>query len=317
MFMSSYLPVNMKRMNCAVYSAEKVFPEEKLLAAYSFITDHDVEGIFMHDGNVSFFEAPETVWTIPEIYLAYEAYKQAAKNNFSYYIVKNDEDIPQLFVSKAFKGHRLLVNAFTMRTVLLGNKQLVNKVASLIDKTASSSYCIDLFNTLQSIELGSAKFLPALIYEKDTSDESLIVSPMLTPMSEVTNTYGADLIEEFRKVRENPNLVTESVKIDGGEVVRYDLPKSWTPMSTEHVDYIINTYDKIREKKSNYACIHDTNYNPVLYFSTNQRYLVNARTFECVIIKNQHTKSLLADFVRRNVVSQGEATMAWMLAKTE
>ena len=54
MFISTYLPVNMHRTNCAVYSSEKVFPEEKLLKAYSFVTGHAVEGVEWNDGNVVF-----------------------------------------------------------------------------------------------------------------------------------------------------------------------------------------------------------------------------------------------------------------------
>jgi hypothetical protein len=307
----------MRRVNCAVYSAEKVFPEDKLRLAYSFITKHPVEGVFVNNGCISFIDSPEILWTIPEIYLAYEAYSQAALNNFSYYVVKNSDGIPQLFISKAFKGHRLLVNAFTMKTIIIGQKLLVNKVASMIDKTTSNLYCVNLFNTLQAIETGSAKFLQAIIVDRDTEDEFLAVSPMTTCLSEMTTWYSKDIIDELRTVSENHETETESLKFEGDKIVRKDLPNSWQPMSTEHVKYILETYDKTIEKKNNYICIYDEMSNPMLYFSTNYRYLVNADTFECVVIRNQHTKNLLVDFATRNNIQAGQLLMAWMLAKTE
>ena len=307
----------MRRKNCAVYSNEKVFPEDKLLKAYAFITNRTADGVYLNEGNVAFLDSPETTWTYPEIYLAYEAYHQAAVNNFSFYSVKDEHGIPQLYISKAFKGHRILVNAFTMHSVILGNKQLVNKVASLIDKTASCHYCVDLFNTLQAIESGSAKFLPAVLVMKDQDEEYMAVSPLTTVMSEMTTSYASDLIDEFRSVHADRSVVTESVKFENDRFIRTDLPKSWQPMSVDHVEYIINTYDKIREKKSNYVELNNENYETELFFSTNYRYLVNAKTFECIVIKNQHTKSLLIDFASRNTIPTDKLQLAWMLAKTE
>lgn len=317
MFMSTYIPVNMRRANCAVYSAEKVFPEDKLLLAYSFITQHQVDGVFMNDGNIEFIDVPGTIWTIPEVYLAYEAYRQAAMCNFSYYIVKNEEDIPQLFISKSFKGHRLLVNAFTMNTVLLGTRQLVNKVASLIDRTMSSRYCIDLFNTMKAIESNSARFLPALIVDKGTDEEALIVNPVTTCMAEDVPFYGADWIEELRKVYEDRDVETDCVKFVNNGFIRKDLPNSCPALSADHVKFILDLYDKINEKKSNYVYIMDENYEPWFYLSTNNRYLVNARTFECVVIRNQHTKSLLMKYAARGTISADQLNLVWMLAKTE
>lgn len=316
MFISTYLPVNMHRTNCAIYSSEKIFPEDKLLKAYSFVTGHDVEGVIWKDGNIVFENDNETIWTLPEIYLAYEAYNNAAMNKFSFYMVKDPDNIPQLFISKAFKGHRILVNAFTMHSVLVGKQQLVNKVASMIDKTATSHYCVDLFNTIRDIEKGSAKFLPALLVNRDTEDEYLAMSPMMTALSDVTTLYAKDVIEELSAINENKELVTESFKYENDKYIRTDTC-IWQPMSQEHVNYVLDTYAKTKEKKSNYIELHNDNYVTELYFSTNHRYLVDAKTFECVVIKNQHTRELLISFSKRLSVSSDELQLAWMLAKTE
>jgi hypothetical protein len=164
---------------------------------------------------------------------------------------------------------------------------------------------------MKDIEAGSAKFLPAVMLFRDTKDECMAVSPMVSLLSEVTNVYGQDAIEEMGTVTE-----TESFKRDGEKIIRTD-STVYKPMPVDFVTYLIAQYDKLKSKKSNYIELCDENYNVELYFSTNQRYLVNAKTFECIVIKNQHTKSLLASFASRDVTPRDQLTLAWMLAKTE
>lgn len=316
MFISTYLPVNMHRTNCAVYSSEKVFPEEKLLKAYSFVTGHAVEGVEWNDGNVVFPDDDTTLWTLPEIYLAYEAYNNAAINNFSFYMVKDNDNIPQLFISKSFKGHRILVNAFTMHSVIVGKVNLVAKVASMIDKTASSHYCVDLFNTIRDIEKGSAKFLKALIVNRDSEYEYMAVSPVLTTLFEVTTTYSVTALNDLRDLRDGNKTVTPTFKCEDNKYINLN-NQSWPTMSSDHVNYIIDTYDATKEKRSNYVELCNEDYVTELYFSTNYRYLVDAKTFECVVIKNQHTRDLLISLSKRVNNTSDELQLAWMLAKTE
>lgn len=316
MFISTYIPVNMKRSNCAVYSEEKVFSEEKLVAAYSYLKGDEVVDVTYNNEYVSFTSSPDIRWTIPEVYLAYEAYRQASINDFSYYVVKNKEGIPQLFVSKSFKGHRLLVNAFSMRTVLLGKVQLVNKAASLIDKVISNIQAINIFDTLSSIEEGRAKFLSAVLVGRSTADESLAINPMTTLYSESIEDYPHELIQEFEILLKGDVTETESLLVVNNLVTHKEL-KHWPPMKMDHVGSIVELYYKTLEKKSNYVPIYDPNWTPKLYFSTNKRYLVNANTFECVVIVNQHTKDLLWCLAEKRVNSSDQLHLAWMLAKTE
>lgn len=317
MFYSTYIPINIHRVNCAIYSNEKIFPIAKLKDAYAFISGEKVNGVIMNEGNVSFVDSPDTIWTVPEIYLAYEAYTQAEKNNFSFYVVKDKDNIPQLFVSKAFKGHRILVNAFTMHSTLLTKKQLVDKAASVIDKTYSVTYCNALYDTLEAIESGSAKFLSALVVGKGTEDEYLAVNPLTTVLSEMTSRYGADIIQEFRDILADPEHDTESFTCVNNRYIRKDLPESWSPLPADHLRNIISIYDSVISKKSNYIELNNENYETEYYFSTNYRYLVNAKTFECVIIKNKHTKDLLIQMAMQNRVPSERLALAWMLAKTE
>ena len=316
MFTSNYLPVNMQRPNCAIYSNEKNFPEERLLEAYTCITGTPVSGVVLQDGVVSFIDDPSIQWTLAEIYCAYEAYKSAAESNFSYYTVTDHKGIPQLFVSKAFKGCRILVNAFNLHTVLLTDKVRVDKVASMIDRKATLLYCNDLFNTMSALESGSGKFLPAVLVNRDTSDEYMYVSPMTAIAYEVSTIYGIDVIEEMRQILDNPNIDTPSFHVDSDKLYRKDSP-IYKPLPMDFVKYLVSLYDKLKAKKNNYIELNNENYEVELFYSTNQRYLINAKTFECVVIKNQHTKQILSNFASKDITTADQLHLVWMLAKTE
>lgn len=316
MYRSTYLPVNMNRLNCAVYSAEKVFPKEKLEQAYAFVTGKSVEGVMWVDGNVTFISDTNINWTIPEIYLAHNALETAMENNFSFFMVKDDNDIPQLFVSKAFKGHRILVNAMTFQTILIGNRQLLNKAASMIDHSYSSLFCFNFFNTVAAIESGSSKFLSAVLVNKDTDEEYMAVNPLTAMYADAVDKYYADELEEMREIRVgNVNETKSFLRIDD-TIKRKDL-EYWPALPFDHVDWLIETYVKIREKKSNYIPLINDDNEPESFFSVNQRYLVDAASFECIVIKNKSVKELLTALAQKPHNSHDQLMLMWMLAKTE
>lgn len=318
MFLSTYVPVNMHRMNCAVYSNEKSFPEEKLLSAYAMVNGENAEGVYMRDSCVMFIDDPTIHWTLPEIYLAYEAYRQAKLSNFSYYAAKDKNGIPQLYISKSFRGHRLLVNAFSMHTILLGNTQLVAKAASLIDKTLTNRDSVDLFNTMVAIESGSSKFLPACIVYRDTADEYMAVSPIMTPGAAINTMYGSDEMEEIVHLYNGKEPLDgfSYVKTANGDFHRTDVNTD-AVLPGDVARYLVDVYSRAKEKKSNYVELRNENFVVEMYFSTNHRYLVNARTFECIVIKNQHVKTLLTAYAKQYTISSDQLQLAWMLAKTE
>ncbi len=318
MFLSTYVPVDMHRVNCAIYSAEKIFPEERLLFAYELITSGRANGVYMKDDCVMFIDDDKTRWTLAEIYLAHEAYAQAKRSSFSYYTARDVNGIPQLFISKSFRGHRLIVNAFSMRTLLLSNGKLVAKAASLIDKTIGSRDAVDLFNSMSAIESGSAKFLPAVIAYRGTVDEYMAVSPVMTPTAEIGTIYGSEDMEGIKAaLGEDADDENGMYKLtESGELKRVDI-ESMPPIPVDVARYLIEVYDKMLTKKSNYIELRNENYMPEMYFSTNQRYLVNARTFECVVIKNQYMKALLTACSKQDTISSGQLYMIWSLAKSE
>lgn len=318
MFLSTYVPVNMHRINCAVYSNEKSFPEEKLLLAYALVNGKNAEGVYMSDGSVMFIDDPTIHWTLPEIYLAYEAYNQALKSNFSYYAAKDKTGIPQLYISKSFRGHRLLVNAFSMHTILLGNQQLVAKAASLIDKTLDNRESVDLFNTMSAIESGSSKFLSACIVYRDTPEEYMAVSPIMTPGATINTMYGSEEMEEIIHLYNGKEPLPEFSyeRTPNGDFHRTDVNVD-NILTCDVARYLVDVYNRTKEKKSNYVELRNDDFVVEMYLSTNHRYLVNARTFECVVIKNQHVKSLLTAYAKQYTIPSDQLQLAWMLAKTE
>lgn len=318
MYTSTYVPVNMHRLNCAVYSNEKVFPEKKLLKAYEKVSGNgDGAGVVYSNGVVSFMDEPNVYWSLPEIYLAYNAYQQALKNNFSFYTATNKLGVPQLYISKAFKGCRILIDAYSMKSILLQNPQLVAKATSLIDKKLTNIETVDIFKAMSAIENGSGKFLPGLIVGRDSDDEFMVVSPIMTPWTENMAIYGMDYVAEIEELlATGQDQVGSAIRSEAG-ILYENMLNSLPPMPYDVANYIVSLAGKIKEKKSNYVELQDEDYVVHLYFSTNQRYLVNAQTFECVVIKNQHIKSLLTHYASQNNTPRDQLHMAWALAKTE
>lgn len=316
MFLSNYLPVNINRRNCSVYSGDKEFPEELLLMAHSCLTTGSQSGVVLEGNTVTFINNPDITWAVSEVYLAYNAYIVAKENNFSYYKVLDKNGNTELFVSKSFKGCRIVVNAYTFLSVLVTTKKLVAKIASMIDDKFEHVYCMNVFDIIKNLESGTAKYIPAVIINKGGANERIVFSPVQTLYNEQCTDYGLDLLLEMKQVRENHDVVTDSMKYENGKYVRHDL-SFWKPMTEEHIDYLLKTYDDMLKKKSNYVEIFGEDENCHLYFSTNKRYLVNAETFECVIIKNMHTRNLLSVLASMDTAPVRDIKLAWMLAKAE
>lgn len=319
MYLSKYLPVNIKRKNAAVHSQDKVFPAELLRTARSALRDDDGLGtaVVIENGLVTFPDAPQYQWSIPEVYLACEAMDVAEDNNFSFYVVSDKEGIPQLFVSKAFKQHRLLVNALTFRTVLVTDAKLVRRISAMIDRQFENVYCIHLFDVIDALENGATDYLDAVIYDRGGNDETMIVNPITTMHAEDNVYYSKEVIDEYRLLLKDPEAKdTEYVHIVDDMFERKNC-KGFTPVSSRHAKAMVELYDKLMTKKCNYECLMGTDHDCYYYVSTNWRYLVNANTFKCVIVKNSNLKKMLQSFVTRGEVPVAELNLLWLVAVEE
>lgn len=313
MFYSTYVPVNVNRVNCAIYSAEKVFDKEHLLQAYDFLTGKNTtNGIVRTPECISFVDEPSIQWSMPEVFLAYEALQVAEKNKFSFFTIKDTNSIPQLFVSKAFAGQRILVNALTNRSILLTNPQYVSKVASMIDKSYSYVYCQGLYSVLESISEGSNRYLDAVLIGAGSKDEYMALNHYTISHGNVINYVGADVIEELREVLDS-GVSNETFAIADGNVRRLDL-SYWPSLLISQARTLVSSYDKCISKKLNYVAIRNDDMVDGLYISTNGKYLVHAETLECVPISNAQVRELLYVMMHKDTNPNYDLDWIWRLA---
>ena len=315
MFFSTYVPVNVPRNSCAVYSSAKVFDKAHLMRAVSYLNGEGAnDGTFMDRGCVTFMDAPDLHWKISEVFQAYHALDQAQKNNFSFYMVKDTNGVPQLFVSNAFKGHRILINALTYRSVLITHQHLVNKIAPMIDKSYDYTYCQTVYRAIEDIESDKNKYLNALILDSGTKEEEMVLNPITIMYGDVIGSITAICLEELHSIVFDGVHETDSFVVSGSFIERKNL--SYYPkIHPDYVKFIYDIYVKCKERKSNYVPIYDNHGEPALYFSTNNRYLVDAKTLECTDVKNQNVKGVLKIMTTQESVSDNDLYMIWELAR--
>lgn len=294
MFYSKYLPVNIKRRNAAVYSQKENYPADLLLKAEAALrTGYGLNSqVLIEDNVVTFVECKGIHWSIPDIYLACEAYHAAEDNDFSFYVVTDIAGIPQLFISKAFKKHRLMVNAHTFESIVVTREDLVKRVATLIDHQYSFEYCMDFFKTVKDIDDNKGRYVEAIILDRYSEDESLLVSPLISLYAEDNNLYSKEVINDFRLILERPNANCEYVEAVGDKLYRKNV-SGFQPVTKLWAQQVVDMYDKCKAKKNNYITLSDPEFEARYYVSSNFRYMVNARNFEYRVITNQYSKRLL------------------------
>lgn len=313
MFYSTYVPVNINRVNCAIYSAEKVFDKPHLLQAYEFLTGKNTtNGVVRTPEGISFVDEPNIYWSMPEVFLAYEALQVAEKNKFSFFTIKDTNGIPQLFVSKSFSGQRILVNALTSKSILLSNPQYVSKVASMIDKSYSYTYCQELYSVLEAITEGSNRYLDAVLIGAGSKEEYMALNHYTVSHGNIIGYLGVDIIEELETVLSTGES-SETFTISDGSIRRNDL-SYWPSLLVSQAQTLVNAYHKCIKKKLNYVVIRNSDMEDGLYLSTNGRYLVKAVTLECVPITNTQVRELLYVMMRNDSNPNCDLDWIWRLA---
>lgn len=312
MFISRYIPVNLKRTNEAVYTATKKFPKRLLAKAEEFLKDgKEDEDIIFSENTISFKSNPDIQWTVPEVYLAVEALSVANDKNFGFYTVTDKSGKPQLFVSKAFKKHRVLVCAYTFQSVIVTRPELLRRIASMIDNSYEFNYCINMFKTVSALEENRGKYLDALILDRGLEDETMVVNPLTSMYAEDNIYYSKDLIEEYRRVLSGEEE-TENLRVKLTKIERKNQPY-YKPIHIDHAREFVEKYDKITSVKNDYVTLMDSNFEEQFYVSTNLRYLVNAKTLEVRVVKNTYIKNQLLSFASKGNSSYYEMMLCWNL----
>lgn len=312
MFYSKYLPVNIKRRNAAVYSPKASYSVDLLLKAEAALrTGYGLNSVVLIEDNmVTFVECRGLHWSIPDVYLACEALHAAEDNDFSFYVVSDDNGVPQLFISKAFKKHRILVNAHTFESIIVTREDLVKRVATLIDHTYSFQYCMDFFTTIRDVDDNKGKYIDAIIVDRYSDDESMVVSPLLSLYAEDNSIYSKEVIADYRTLLAKPNAVCEYVEVQGDKLGRKNAI-NFTPITKQWAQQIVDMYDKCKSKKNNYITLCDDSCEAQYYVSSNFRYLVSAKTFEYRIITNVFTKNLLQKYAVKGCVDLASLRYCW------
>lgn len=310
MFKSTFLPVKVKAAaETAVYSDRLVYPAGLLEQAYAYANNIDGHNnnVMTVDSHITFKSNPEIRWSLPNVVMAYESLKVARENNFSYFIIYNTRSAPCLYVSTAFNNNRILVDAYTMRSVIVTKQPIISKIVSMLNKRYNDLYLMDLFQMIAVMESGRSNYLEGIIVDRYESDPYLAVNPLLDVYSETNVWFAFDELAELKQIADGEVDETESYILQGAKVHHKQI-NSRKPMSMNYIKQVLKLRDRLMEKKTDYiAMCSEEEYEPFLYISTNFRYLVNNRTFECLTITN----TLLQDWIR--VYAQRAATPQYML----
>lgn len=318
MFYSRYLPVHVKsKHECTVYTADKRFPAELLEQAYAFANNIEStsNNALMKEGVITFKSNPEFMWTLSEVVMAYEALQIARDCNFSYLPAYNKQGMPMLFISTRFNNARILVDAFTMRSVVVSKPSLVKKLSSMINGKFNDMYMLNFFKMVCAIESGRHTYLEGVIMDRYGDDPMLIVNPLMDINYENMYGYGLDCLEEYEQLVYNQVEETESFKTDGCHIYDKRFPKE-LPITVEYAHSLIELRDRLLEKKTDYIGMCDEDYKQYLYMSTNFRYLVNAATFECVTIENANLRDWIRSYAQNNTNPVSTLSQLWEMAVT-
>lgn len=314
MYQSTYLPVNATRSTSTVYSMNSCYPKAYLLRAKNFLESGQSDpSVYFSNGYVSFLDEPTYHWTVCEVFLAYKALEIAEASNFSFYMIKDLSQNPQLFVSSKFNGRRIIVNALTMQTVILPN-EAAKQIVCMIDRCYDIVYCQELFNVARITAAKYRTCLTGLIVFAGTDDEYLVLNHYATPYGNVIESLGADTIDSLFEILDGADETEAfTLCVDDGAYHHNDL--AYYPiLSKSTVEFYVKLYQACQSKKSNYVPIYNENAEDALYYSTNQRYLVHAKTLECVVIENQRIKAVLLDMVKQPICSNDLIASIWHAA---
>lgn len=322
---SDYIPVNLNRNNAMVYSSTEVYPVDLLIKVHDALTSGNNNDVIVNDGVITMLTQPDVKWHLTDFYLAHNAYTVAMQNKFSYYVVKNEHDVPALFISKQFNGQRILCNAYTMESVLVSSKKYISKISTMIDHTYPNKYCMNLFNVISNIMKGSSRYISAILVFKGNAEmEHLRISPIMAPYTDGWFFgYTPDLLKEFREILEGATETDSLTYASGVVAFKPDALEEGIvipPFSYNYMSDVVNLYDKVLKKNVSYLPIYvetSTGIEVHSYISTDGTTLVNAETFECIKLRNLQAIKLFAVFASRESCSASELQMGWSIAKTE
>lgn len=316
MFTSKFIPVKVQAVNeTVVYSAGKVFPAKLLDQAHAFATGEGDDGnnVVVKEGVYTFKTNPDYLWTLADIVQAYESLRVARENKFSFNVVYNTRKVPNLFISSRFDTCRILVDAFTYRSIVVSDQQLVKKLSSMIGGQYDDTYLLNLFDMVVAKESGRNRYLDGIICHRYHDNAYLTVNPLMDINVNNGPWYELTEIDQLRKIVFEDAKETETF-IVSGEFIKKKEVEVFTPIGLDYAHFLISLCDRLLEKKTDYIeLVNEDTYEPYLYLSTNFKYLVKASTFECATIRNMNLRDWILSYTQQDYIPRATMDTMWQL----
>lgn len=312
MYFSKYLPVKVfSTVEASVHTDEQVYPWRLLKEAYDHLTGEPSDNVVINNGNICFKSDPDVRWFMHDIVNAYELFQVARESKFTFYPIKDTNGTISLYTSSTFKEHRLLVDAFTMRTVIVTKPTLVKKLSNMVDRKFPTRYLLRVFQYAESLEKGYKNYLDGWIVNPNDEDGYMCVNPLTALYDDNGIWYNWGELAELEKIVYKGVTETERFVLRATLVTRTDLTV-YTPMSLTWCKYVVDLWHKLRDRNRSYIDVIDSDtYGPAFYVSGDLNHFISAETGEHITVKNKSFKEVLQSCVKNVYIDTRAYNTLW------
>ena len=314
MFKSKFLPVKvLSATEASVHTSEQVYPYPLLKEAYEHLNGNLSSNVIItKNGNITFASNPDILWFMVDVVKAYEYFSVARENKFSFLPIYDSKGVVALYASSVFKNTRLLVDAYTMNTVLVTKTQLIKRLSTMVDHKYNTLHLLDVFRYARLLEDGYKNFLDSWLVSPNADEGYMHVNPLSSLYADNNVWWAFDQLEELEKLVKGECTETETFVIQANAVDRKDMSK-WQPMSMDWCKQLVTSWRKLEERNRSYVPILcDEDYMPICYVSTDLRHVVSAATGECLSVKNKSFRETLRNCLKQGDISRGAFYTLWV-----
>lgn len=313
MYKSRFLPVKVQSASeASVHTSECTYPWNLLKEAHDHLTGvTQSPNVILSNNNVCFASNPDIRWFMCDIVNAYEYFTLAKENKFSFFPIYSNKGVVSLYVSTIFKNTRILVDAYSMNTVLVTKQQLIKKLSSMIDQRFEVSLLLDIFRYARLLEAGCKNFLDAWLVNPESDEGYVAVNPVTALYTENTIWYAFDELQEIEQIVTGQCDETESFILQANCLDRKDLPK-YQPISMDWAKSVVETWRKLESRARSYIPIMSADTGePVCYCSTDLCHVIYASTGEHVTVKNKNFKDTLRMCLQEEEITPSAFYTLW------
>lgn len=316
MVTATYLPIKVfSETEASVHTEKTVYPWALLKEVHDHFNGKMSLDVIRQNGYITFISKPEIRWTMHDIVSAYEYFTIAKANKFTFYPIYDLKGTIGLYVSSIFKDHRVLVDAFTMRQVIVGKPILVKRLSTMIDGKFDLDYLLNLFTYASELEKGHKNFFDGWLSDLGTDEECFNVNPVTAMYPENGTWYGTDEMVEIEQIVKGETKETETFILQGG-MVDDKTRKKFKPMSLDWCRYIVDLYRKVDSKRGSFITVYDEDsLEPLMYISTDLRHAIHYGTGEHVNIRNKSLRSLVQNCILNEFITREQFSLLWKVLR--